>query len=588
MKKCHVKFVFSYLRPYSLVWGIGILFAITSILIKIKYNWIMKDLIDEALIKRNLNLLIKLSITFPLLVILSVLFNYLKEYAFSFISQKLIAKMRADIYTHLMHLPYKFFLKTNHGDIINCIINDSENVQRAFTDYIISLISSVFTILLVLFWLFYIDYRLAFIVLIIIPIFTISSLCLWKKTEFWGSAIRQKTSEMTSFIQQALQSIELIKLIRNKTLLTKKYTNLCTEWSKSNLKLVMSRVSMNSLWESILTPYQAIIFLTGGISYIRLGYPSIGTMIAFIDYLNLLIPAMLTLINEIPVVASGSVSVRKIYDYLQEKPELSGDLCINKNETLNVDFKNVYFKHPNTKFSIENLSFSVDEKKFVTFIGTTGSGKSTIAKLIVRLFEPDSGSIYINGQNIKNYNLDNLRDVIGLVQQDTYLLNGTIKDNLLLDNPDLSDYEIDNALHLVELDTLLDRLPLKLNTVIEERGTNLSGGEKQRLSIARVILKRPKLIILDEATSALDIATEKQILDNLKTIFEQVTCIAIDHKLITLENTDKIIVVSDGSIIEEGTLNELINIDSYLKKILEIKTCKQSSASIDNSAVNIT
>ena len=173
----------------------------------------------------------------------------------------------------------------------------------------------------------------------------------------------------------------------------------------------------------------------------------------------------------------------------------------------------------------------------------------------------------INGQNIKNYNLDNLRDVIGLVQQDTYLLNGTIKDNLLLDNPDLSDYEIDNALHLVELDTLMDRLPLKLNTVIEKRGTNLSGGEKQRLSIARVILKRPKLIILDEATSALDIATEKQIFDNLKTIFEQVTCIAIDHKLITLENADKIIVVSDGSIIEEGTLNELINIDSYLKKI---------------------
>lgn len=222
---------------------------------------------------------------------------------------------------------------------------------------------------------------------------------------------------------------------------------------------------------------------------IQSGQPSIGTMIAFIDYLNLLIPAMLTLINEIPIIAQGGISVKRIYDYFEEHPEISGNKYLNCSEPLSIEFKYVCFRHPNTKFAINNLSFSIDQKDFITIIGESGSGKSTLAKLIVRLFEPDSGIILINGQDIKNYDIENLRASIGFVQQDTYLLHGTIKDNLLLDNISMTEEELTMALQLAELDSLIDRLPEKLDTHINKLGTNLSGGEKQRLSLARLLLK---------------------------------------------------------------------------------------------------
>ena len=553
------------------VWGLGILFCVASIIFKVQYSWIMKDLIDEALIKHNLNLLIKLSILFSILVIFSVLFNYLKEFIFSYISQKLIASMRKEVFIHLLRLPYSFFLKTDHGSLINCIINDPENIQRAFTDYIISLVSSVFTIIIVLFWLFYIDALLALTVLIIIPIFTIASLYLWKKIEYWGKNVIAKTAEMTGHIQQILQSIEYIKLIRNKVLLTDYFSKLCDEWSDYNLKLSMSRVFSNNLWEGILTPYQAVIFLLGGIFYIQSGRPSIGTMIAFIDYLNLLIPAMLTLINEIPIVAQGGISAKRIFDYFQEQPEISGNKYLDCIEPLSIEFKHVYFKHPNTNFAINDLSFSIFQKDFITVIGESGSGKSTLARLIVRLFEPDSGIILINGQDIKSYDIESLRATIGFVQQDTYLLHGTIKDNLLLDNRSLTEEELSIALQLAELSTLIDRLPEKIDTHLNKMGTNLSGGERQRLSLARLILKKPSLIILDEATSALDLATEKSVLHNLNQIFQQTTCIAIDHKLTTIHNSDKIFVVENGTIIEQGTFNILSNTNGKFKKYWDCK-----------------
>lgn len=568
----HIKFVFSYLKKYIKVWFLGVAFTVISIFFKIRYSWIMKDLIDEGLIKCNQELLVRLTILFLLLVILSVFFNYMKEYIFSFISQKLVHEMRKDIINHLIHIPYKNFLKKyNNGSIINYIIHDSENIQRAFTDYIISLISSFFTILIVLLWLFYINKYLALIVLIVIPLFTFCSLILWKKIQYWGDKLRDNTSEITDFIQQMTQSLELIKLVKNKRLLVHKFNKLSEQWSVNNLKLVMNRVFMNNLWESILTPYQSVIFLIGGIWYIKFGNPSIGTMIAFIDYLNLLVPSMLILINQIPVIASGAISVEKIYDYLNEEIEISGNLTFDRDKKLNVEFKNVCFKYPNTNFSIENLSFKVDENEFVTFIGSTGSGKSTIAKLMVRLFDPDSGCIIINGHNIKDYDIDCLRDSIGIIQQDTYLLNGTIRENLILDCDNLSDYEINKSLEITELETLINRLPDKFNTYIDSKGLNLSGGERQRISIARVILKRPKLIILDEATSALDMVTEKKLLNNLEYLFKYSTCLAIDHRLTTLNLSDRVIVISDGKIIEEGTLDELTNIDGYLRKILEIK-----------------
>lgn len=567
----NLKFVYSYFKQHKLVWLLGIILTAIAMAVKIRYSWLLKDLIDGALIPKDFALLLKLSILFPLLVLVYSFFTYLKEYCFKYVSQKSIIKMRADIFSHVLRLSYRFFVKNDDGDIISRLINDVENAQEAFSDCIVSLISSVITIVFVLAWLFYIHVKLALLMLIIVPIFVLATRYFWKQIEKVSSKVASERGEMTSFLQQTINSIEFVKLVGSDSFFIDKLSRICQRLSNNIIKLRMNHVFANSLWESILTPYQGVIFLVAGIWYITADSPSIGTIMAFMNYINLLIPAMLTLINDISNMAKGVASLDRLHEYLAEEPEKSGDRLLSEESGINIEFKNVYFQHSDTGFAIKDLNLTINDKDFVAIVGHTGSGKSTLTKLLVRLYDVDSGEILINGVDIKEYDLYDLRKSFGFVQQDIYLLKGTIKDNLIYSNLDAAPEQIQNAIKIAQLDKFIDSLPLKLDTVVGERGATLSGGEKQRLSIARILLKDCKILILDEPTSALDLKTEKCILEDMDTIFNQTTTIAIDHRLATVDKRTKIIVMVSGQIVEQGSYKELVQQGGEFCKLVNIK-----------------
>lgn len=267
--------------------------------------------------------------------------------------------------------------------------------------------------------------------------------------------------------------------------------------------------------------------------------------------------------------ATGIASLQRMKEIFDSPIEQGGEKLLSSEEDIFIEFNNVCYKYEDTGFAIKNISFTVSNEDFVTIIGHTGSGKSTLLKLLCRLHDIDSGDIKINGVNIKEYDLADLRRCMGILQQDIYLIKGTIRENLLITNAYATEAQINEVIHIAQLKQFIDSLPNKLDTIIGERGITLSGGEKQRLSLARMLLSSsPKIIFMDEPTAALDIKTEKQLYDDMKDIFLKNAIIVIDHRLATLHLASKIIVMEQGAIIEEGSYEEVITRNRNLSQLL--------------------
>lgn len=558
MNKRNIKFVFLYTKPYIEIWVLGFILTIVAIFFQIKYSWLIQDLIDNALLPKDFDLLFRLCIKFFLLVIICSIFSLIKELCFNYVSQKSIINIRADLFQHILKLPYDFFMKTEDGEIVNRLVNDVKNTQDAFSDHLVSLITSFITTIFITTWLFMVNWKLAILFLVIVPIFCVVTKKLWKKINELSHKASADTGELIGFFQEAMFSIEIIKILGN-SYFTKKLSKLCKSLADNTIKLRMSNALNNSLWESILTPYQAVFYLIGGYWYIKYNEPSIGTMLVFVNLVGVLIPNVLTFISSISYMANGVASLDRIQKIFDHPIEKGGQKLLSAEKEIFIKFKNVCFKYEDTGFAIKDINLSINNNDFVTIVGHTGSGKSTLLKLLVRLYDVDSGEITINGIDIKEYDISDLRICFGFLQQDMYLIKGSLKDNLLLANEVATDEQIYHAIHMAQLDGFVDSLPNKINTVIGERGTTLSGGEKQRISLTRMLLSRlNKIIIMDEPTSALDLGTEQRILNDMRTIFEKRMTIVIDHRLATLDFASKIVVMKNGMIVEMGTYGELV------------------------------
>lgn len=580
MKTKQFKFVYNYMRKHIKIWILGFLLTIIVTIIKIRYSWLMKTLMDDALIPKNKELLIKSAIMFGGLVLFSVILNIIREYCFRYVSEKSIQNLRCHLFRSILNFPIQFFNENKDSEVIERVITDSENMQRAYTDNIVTFFSCIITIVFVLGWLFYTNIKLSLIILLIVPFFIIITNLLWKNVNRLSAIDRKKSVDLTNILHESIFSIELVKIFGNNEILQKKFDDTCEQKKYINIKLSMVRTLANSVWESILTPYQAIIFAVAGIWYILSDSPSIGTIMAFINYLNLLIPALLNLLNTISSMAQGNISIERIKEYLNYPQEESGNLKIPNNDIIDIEFKNVFFKHSHSDFSIKNFNLKVSNENFVSILGKTGSGKSTIIKLLVRLYDVDSGEILINNINIKQYKLSELRSMFGFIQQDIYIYQGTIRDNLLYAKPDATMDEIEHACEMAQLNSVIENMKDKYGTIIGERGVTLSGGEKQRLSIARVLLKDSRILVMDEPTSNLDLATENIILTRINEEFSDKTIIVIDHRLSTLKRATNIIILKDGQIEEQGTYDELIELGGQMKSLIDLQKDKISNERI--------
>ena len=493
--------------------------------------------------------------------------------------------MKNQMYDHLQHMPHAFFTSEKQGDIITRMNTDISGVSSVISGTLSSIVSNIATVVTTLVALFTMSWKLALVGIVVIPLLILPTKSVGKKRYQLLTDAQAKNDEMNQLINETLSvsGSLLVKLFTREKKEYERFVNVNEEVTQLALREQNSgrwfRVVMGMFTQ--LGPL--LIYFAGGyliISHLDAGL-TVGTITATVSLINRLYRPVESLLN-IHVDFTRSLALfTRIFDYFDMPNPIQSPENGQKPDVTDADivYEHVAFSYDPEKPLLTDIDFTVPGGKMYAIVGPSGSGKSTVVNLIPRLYDVLSGSVKIAGVDVRDFDLSYLRSQIGVVTQDSYLFNGTIRENLLYAKEDATQEEIDAACYIANLEDFIDAQPEGYDTMVGNRGLKLSGGEKQRLSIARVILKDPKILILDEATSALDSITENAIQEALEALMEGRTSIVIAHRLSTILKADRILVVKDGVIAESGTHEELLEkggtyrelYETQFRKILEME-----------------
>jgi len=522
---------------------------------------IIQQIVDKALPNKDLNLLIMLVVASLSTTVISGLLGVWQNYLNSYISQNIVFDMKNQMYKHLQRMPLQFFSNVKQGEVITRMTSDISGVQGVFSSTIVNFASNFFVLVSTAVTLLVFNWKLGILGLIIVPLFIFPTRKMGNVRWNISKQTQEKMSEQNNIIQETL-SISGYLLMKLFTREEKEFTSFKTINAVSTSLQI--KESMAGRWfMMILTTFTSIgpmlIYLYGGYLFIQ-GEITIGAIIGFVALLNRLYGPVGQLTNLYVNIKSSIALFDRIFEYFDMDQVIVDPVNASEMNTSNLDieFKDVSFSYQADKSALHNVSFLASSGTMTALVGPSGAGKTTITNLIPRLYDLNSGTIKIGGIDIRDFTLESLRSQIGLVTQDSYLFNGTIKENLLYAKNEATDQEIIEACKAAYIHDFIMKLPEGYDTVVGNRGIKLSGGEKQRISIARVLLKDPAIIILDEATSSLDTVSEYYIQSAIQVLLKNKTSIVIAHRLSTIMAADHIIVLQNGQIVEEGEHEQLL------------------------------
>ena len=588
--------ILGYLKPYKwhflLVFIALIISAVLGLFPSVITGKIVDAIVDES---RNIEMLLKLVILAFTVLTSSQIISVLEQYINSWISQRIIFDMRNEMYDHLQRMPHSFFTNEKQGDIITRMNSDINGVSSVISGTLTSLVSNILTVGVSVFYLFYTDWRLAIVGLIVLPIMIIPTKTVGKKRWTLVSEAQEKHDELNQHVNETLSvsGSMLVKLFTKEKVEYEKFKKINENATKITIKENRAGSWFHVLLGMFIQTAPLLIYFAGGFLIIG-GFDkglTVGEITVVVTLVNRLYQPVRSLLDlQVNFVRSLALFTR-IFEYLDRKLEIENPenpLTPELGDS-NVEFCNVEFSYESTKDVLKGISFTVPNGKMYAIVGTSGAGKSTVIGLIPRLYDATKGCVKIAGVDVKQFDLAYLRKNIGIVTQDTYLFNGTILENLLYAKPDASMEEIENACKAANIYDFINSLPQKYETVVGNRGLKLSGGEKQRVSIARVILKDPKILILDEATSSLDSVSENLIQSALGNIMQGRTSIVIAHRLSTVMAADKIMLLQNGVISETGTHDTLLEqsagyrelYETQFRRVIDYENSKKSKHNID-------
>ncbi|OLN28873.1 ABC transporter ATP-binding protein [Desulfosporosinus metallidurans] len=533
---------------------------------------LIKTIIDRALPQKDLKILTFYIVISIVITILLGLLQVAQSYLSIWISKHIVLNMKNQMYSHLQHMSLNFYSAAKPGEIITRITNDVDGIQDIFNSTVVNALSSLFVLFSTAVVLIMMNWKLAIVGMIILPTFIIPTRKVGKVKWKIATKSQEKISELNQIIQETLSI--------SGTILTKVFTKEKDEYEKfekTNEEVISLQIreSVVGRWfRMTITTFISIgpmlIYFYGGYLYIK-GEITIGSIIAFVALLGRLYLPVSQLSNIHIDVTRSLALFQRIFEYFDQKQEIENRLGSTSLELIKgkVDFEKVYFSYNRQIRVLEDISFSVNPGTMVALVGSSGAGKTTITNLIPRLYEVEKGSIKIDGQDIRDVTLESLRKQIGTVMQEPYLFNDTIEENLKYGKKDASEEEIIKACQAAHIHDFIMTLPDNYKTLVGNRGIKLSGGEKQRVSIARVILKNPRIIILDEATSSLDSVSEMYIQKAMVPLLKDRTSFVIAHRLSTILAADQILVIENGTVAECGKHVELIKKDGLYRMIYE-------------------
>ncbi|MCF0110494.1 MAG: ABC transporter ATP-binding protein [Erysipelotrichaceae bacterium] len=567
--------IFSYLKPYWLpLLGVFAIILLSSVL-GLLPSIITGRIIDEAILGKDMTLLVQLVLLAIITLSASQFVGVLESYINGWVSQQIVHDLRNELFEHLQSMPHSFFTTEKQGDIITRMNSDVSGVSSAISGTLTSCVSNIATVITTIVALLKMDIRLAAIGVLVIPLLVLPTKSAGKNRWQLLSQSQEKHDELNDMMNEALSvsGSLLIKIFTQEEYKDAQFDAINKEVTNYAIKEARAGKWFRVIMGIFTNLGPLLIYLAGGYFIISANDTTltVGAITATVTMINRLYRPVESLLN-ISVDFTRSLAMfTRIFEYLDIEPSIKNCEHPVKPDLSNpiIDYKNVKFRYIEDKPLIEDLTFHIPSGKMYAIVGPSGSGKSTVVNLLPRLYDATGGEITINGVNIKDIDLYHLRDHIGMVTQEAYLFNGTIRDNLLFAKPDATQEELENACKIANIHTFIENQPDGYNTQVGNRGLKLSGGEKQRLSIARVILKNPAILILDEATSALDSISESSIQNALDIMMKGRTSIVIAHRLSTILQADRILVISDGTIIEQGEHEELLKLDGVYRQLYE-------------------
>ena len=524
------------------------------------------------------NIIINDVVFYSAAIIISAVFRgilmYMMRQTIIVASRNIEYDLKNEVYYHYQTLPIQFYKNNNTGDLMNRISEDVSRVRMYLGPALMYGMNVTILMIMVIPFMFYINSTLAFFSILPLPLLVISIYFVQNIINKRSERIQESLSDLSTYVQESFSGIRLIKSFVREGNFSNVFKEKSNQYKEKSLDL---QFVLALFFPIIMTLIRLSIIITVYVGALEVfeGTLTIGNIAEFLIYVYLLTWPVTALGWITSIVQRASASQKRLNEFLEEKT----NIISKENKKIDLkgklEFQNVSFNYPDTKLvGMDNISFKINPGESIGIIGSTGSGKSTIANSILRLFDIESGKILVDDVNIKNLDISFFRKQIGYIPQDVFLFSDTIQNNILFGCEDLDFKKVEKAAKDADLIRNINSFPDKYETMIGERGITLSGGQKQRISIARAIIKEPKILILDDCLSAVDTNTENIILENLKKIMEDRTTIVISHRISSVKLAKKILVIEEGKIIEKGSHKELIKMKGHYYK-LYIKQVKE-------------
>ena len=564
--------ILSYIKPYMHRLIFAMFCTIMAAAGNLYIPWIIKDMIDEVLADKNGTMLNWIAASIIAIFVVRGLFWYGQNYLMSYVGQSVIIDIRAAVFKKLQRLSVSFYDKNKTGTIMSYVTNDVNALQSAMVENTIEMITEGFILIGSVVAMIYLDWRLTLFTVCTFPVVLWFMEFFGKKIRKTGGRIQECTADITSVLQESVASARVIKSFVREDYEVDRFDVENRANFRANMKNAQLMATLTPVVELVAAIGVTMIIWYGGNNVIN-GTITAGSLIAFLTYaVNISNPIkrLTRVIGNIQKALAAAQRVFMIIDMPEEIAE-SRDAKQLPEVSGKVEFQNVSFAYDDKGNVITDLSFSVKPGEVIAIVGPSGAGKSTIANLLPRFYDVNKGDIKIDGHSVREVTLDSLREQVGIVPQETMLFNGSVYNNILYGRLDATKEEIEAAAKAANAHDFIMQLTDGYETKLGDRGVNLSGGQRQRIAIARAILKNPRILILDEATSALDTESERVVQEALDRLMVGRTSFVIAHRLSTVKNADKILVLEKGNLVESGTHDELLALDGLYAHLYKIQ-----------------
>ena len=566
------KRLLSYMRPYVKKFALAIVCIILASSANLYVPWIIKDMIDDVLADKNMALLNAICIGIVVIFFLRGIFYFGQSYLVSYIGQKVIIDVREVMFRKFQRMSLAYYDQHQTGEIMSYVTNDVSAIQAALVDNLIDMVTEACVLVGSVFLMFYLDWKLSLLTLVVIPMVGQAMKIFGRKIKQSSRVIQERLAEITALLQESFAATRVVKSFVREDYEIERFVRS----NQRNFEAVMKNVQQTSM----LTPtveFLAAIAVTfivwfGGYEVVN-GDITAGAFVAFLTYAVNLANPVKRLSRIYGNLQKAMAAVDRVFGVidLEETIKDKPDAHVLPPVTGHVRFDHVGFSYKKGRPALHDVTFSACPGQMIAFVGPSGAGKSTIANLIPRFYEIDTGAITVDGHDIRDVTLASLRGQIGLVPQETMLFSTTICENIRYGRLDATDAEIEAAARAANAHHFIMELENGYDTEIGERGISISGGQRQRIAIARAILKDPRILILDEATSALDTESEKVVQAALDDLMVGRTSFVIAHRLSTVLHADQIYVIDGGRIVEQGTHEELLERGGLYQHLYDIQ-----------------